>query len=793
VCYLLHPLTLLPQVLVLIIGEEHTIVAWYVLRSESWVEMRVGLSFLRDRLERLPPRSRADAHSALDELEEWWSDRCCDGAADVKKHPIVAIFHGSRIWRAPRKDTFHAINGVNKTGDEGVPEQKSQLGTGLFNALREIPDSELQPVVDYLKRKSSIDDLAARTKARTEYRHHGIIRNRTFTSKRQLKRWQAVRKKWEVRYAESRRTGERCVIRKQRGQRQGTLEAMEAVEPCIAKGCLCDPEGWRMEDMYIDTRVQPVTRLQERLHVGDSGKNEARHRVLNELVEHVSRVGEDVMEADLDFLLFFCNRQYDLLFGRIDAHSLDCFPWSDGDLNREAAHLDGPPPFPLAAAPRNALPPIEPIEEGHPRWEPLGFTYLHYLQRNSGDRAVAVALAASEAAAAEEAELEDDEIDESQLDSPISQAMLAQRASAASAAPATAPEASALHSPTRAPVVARAVPPPQSAAAAGKVSRALQQTPSTSVNGGAGKRGSRWSGARKARVATVENSTPVEPTSFEERQVMAAAITQAMQSHGSATDAMYLSAAEIYNEKAILILTDPLKAPPSPERLRPRTSASLLKQVSKRCMRRQLRVGQELEIGSSSTSDAAAGQADDTLLADEIAAAHTPLVSTSLTSPPQEKASPHMPPPMHLPPSQPSLDALQNAAGGAPLSPALLTGMPMEMALRDFELEPLASTLNHALPNSRKRSRTEADRERSAAARKTLRSATITIARSDVMTIKIGILTERLIPSGKLQKPILTRLPRDADGKRLRRAEFDVRSDILLAWPDGQEAITLES
>ena len=176
-CYLLHPLTLLPQVLVLIIGEEHTIVAWYVLRSESWVEMRVGLSFLRDRLERLPPRSRADAHSALDELEEWWSDRCCDGAADVKKHPIVAIFHGSRIWRAPRKDTFHAINGVNKTGDEGVPEQKSQLGTGLFNALREIPDSELQPVVDYLKRKSSIDDLAARTKARTEYRHHGIIRN----------------------------------------------------------------------------------------------------------------------------------------------------------------------------------------------------------------------------------------------------------------------------------------------------------------------------------------------------------------------------------------------------------------------------------------------------------------------------------------------------------------------------------------------------------------------------------------------------------------------------------------
>ena len=113
----------------LIIGEEHSIVGWFVTRSESWEELRPGLTAFRDRLERL---------GTLDQLAAWWSDRCCDGCLDVTRHALV---HGSRIWRAPYKDCFHGINGVPKTGDEGVPLQKFELGTGLFRAVREIPDS----------------------------------------------------------------------------------------------------------------------------------------------------------------------------------------------------------------------------------------------------------------------------------------------------------------------------------------------------------------------------------------------------------------------------------------------------------------------------------------------------------------------------------------------------------------------------------------------------------------------------------------------------------------------------
>ena len=81
---------------------------------------------------------------------------------------------------------------------------------------------------------------------------------------------------------------ERSVIASKKGTRQqGTLEEMDAIESCIRKGCLSDPHD--MDNMYIPTRVQPKTMLQERFFAGDSCRNEARHRLLNQIVKHVSR------------------------------------------------------------------------------------------------------------------------------------------------------------------------------------------------------------------------------------------------------------------------------------------------------------------------------------------------------------------------------------------------------------------------------------------------------------------------------------------------------------------------
>jgi hypothetical protein len=174
------------QVLELVIGDDHTIVAYYFVRAVSWPEKQVGLWFLRDRLKRL---------GTLGILSEWWTDRCCDGAANVTRHPIVTIVDGSSITRAPRKDDFHAINGVNKTGNEGVPQEKSELGTDLFNALRHIPQGELEPVVDHMCRQNrQLDRLAALTKARSDYWYNG---NRTHSQSDQLANLRRVRNKWE--------------------------------------------------------------------------------------------------------------------------------------------------------------------------------------------------------------------------------------------------------------------------------------------------------------------------------------------------------------------------------------------------------------------------------------------------------------------------------------------------------------------------------------------------------------------------------------------------------------------
>ena len=54
------------KVLVLLLGADHSIIAYYVLKSEKWAELRPGLLRLRRRLDRL---------QTLSTLEEWWSDR----------------------------------------------------------------------------------------------------------------------------------------------------------------------------------------------------------------------------------------------------------------------------------------------------------------------------------------------------------------------------------------------------------------------------------------------------------------------------------------------------------------------------------------------------------------------------------------------------------------------------------------------------------------------------------------------------------------------------------------------
>ena len=94
------------------------------------------------------------------------------------------------------------------------------------------------------------------TTAKEDYKHRGVIRNRSYPAEEQARRWQAEIDHW----TNDRDTNTGSIIRRQRSGLQGTIEAMQAVLPCIKKGCLADP--WDMAAMHMDTHLQKKTGLQ---------------------------------------------------------------------------------------------------------------------------------------------------------------------------------------------------------------------------------------------------------------------------------------------------------------------------------------------------------------------------------------------------------------------------------------------------------------------------------------------------------------------------------------------------
>lgn len=139
------------------------------------------------------------------------------------------------------------------------------IGTKLTSALRFTPQEEISRVAEYLMRKEGIDKndpesqqfmINFETTAKEDYKHRGVIRNQSHPAEEQARLWQAQIDHW----TNDRDTNPGSIIRKQRFGVQGTIEAMQAVLPCIKKGCLADP--WDMAAMHMDTHLQKKTGLQ---------------------------------------------------------------------------------------------------------------------------------------------------------------------------------------------------------------------------------------------------------------------------------------------------------------------------------------------------------------------------------------------------------------------------------------------------------------------------------------------------------------------------------------------------
>ena len=102
--------------------------------------------------------------------------------------------------------------------------------------------------------KEFINDFE--TTAKEVYKHRGVILNRSHPAEEQVRLWQAEIDYW----TNDQDTNTSSIIRRQRSGVQGTIEAMQAVFPCIKRGCLAAP--WDMAAMHMDTHLQKKNGLQ---------------------------------------------------------------------------------------------------------------------------------------------------------------------------------------------------------------------------------------------------------------------------------------------------------------------------------------------------------------------------------------------------------------------------------------------------------------------------------------------------------------------------------------------------
>ena len=546
------------NVILFVMGERGDVIAWYVLLSESWEEMYAALLRLRKRLKRL---------GKLDKLKYWCDDRCCNGcAADkIAEHVLVYLFPG--ISRCPYKDGFHAVQTCTKTLHDGTPEGKSEYATEIGSIIRAVHEPDVEAAAAHVVAKKKLGPVAALAEARKTYRHDGIIRTfgptpSALVNAEGTGAWQRCIEKWRERKRKAIAEGARICIRSQTHELTGTIEQMETLAECLGKGCCACPLP--VPQMYFDIKRQPETGLMERKHKNNTGRNEKLHGGGNQIVEHVARMREDLMEVRIEFYIFTHNESIDVTFGLRDSHAMG-FTWTMAVLNAAAAGVLEALPFPALSESHESpfkLAPLVPIDATHEDYEPMGFKYLKH-EKNAADRAIVERVIAERSGAGLDA------------------GAAFTTAGADDAGPS---------SPT--PAASPASPP-----------------------GGSGRQGGRrWSAARKARVLTAADLPAITPSSPLEQERMLYAYREARQQHrGATTAAMYATAADLY-------LTEVTRAhlPPGdpPAQLRPNpTSGAAIKRVLEASLKRSRAIQRE----RGEDGEASNGEIDDDAVAAAVA------------------------------------------------------------------------------------------------------------------------------------------------------------------------------
>eukprot|EP00752_Nemacystus_decipiens_P017449 g15643.t1 len=150
----------------------------------------------------------------------------------------------------------------------------------------------------------------------------------------------------------------------------GAKTALENLLSCVDKGCCQDPMD--LDEMYFNLGKGSKTGLMTWSAKGGTGINEAWHRILNQLVSSVQRIGWRLCDQRLLQFVHRYNLERDRKLGRLSKQST-LKVWLERDANKEAeGHL-------LALPWPRASPPPD-VSDADLRREKLGFEYAQGLE-----------------------------------------------------------------------------------------------------------------------------------------------------------------------------------------------------------------------------------------------------------------------------------------------------------------------------------------------------------------------------------------------------------------------------
>ena len=333
------------QMMVFLMGENADVIRWFVTRTESFDELKVGLLRLRDCLA---------ASGKLDLLQFWWTDTCCERCANtpekMREHTICEIF--PKMRRRPYGDSFHGVKILTQACGSVVSRE------AFANYCKEVGQAFSKPLEeDILTIAEALLKRDRDAHRKNPSRYPAAFQISHYEKKvKEEKTWDYAKRREKRRGEEiaaalseifERYSTEPGWLREDLGSvKRGTKPIFDNIIKCAKKGCYSDPLPTKQ--MYRTIGETKDLGLKIYRYKGGSGKNETLHSALKRLLPYYSTLGMTKMQRAISLIIYDYNQAAD-----VKNHLCDGtvgFAFLKQQLNRLASGVLARPVYPVMAA-----------------------------------------------------------------------------------------------------------------------------------------------------------------------------------------------------------------------------------------------------------------------------------------------------------------------------------------------------------------------------------------------------------------------------------------------------------